>query len=114
MNVENQLKEIRKSMHQCYHNGQRKPNNQNQAECKVEDESKWPKNTTLIVGDSMISGIDQQRLLVKGRIIKVRSFPGAAINDMYHYIKPLLKKAPDNVILHDVPITHQIAHQELF
>ena len=101
INVENQLKEIRKSMHQRYHNGQRKPNNQNQAECKVEDESKWRKNTTLIVGDSMISGIDQQRLLVKGRIIKLRSFPGAAINDMQHYIKPLLKKAPDNVILRD-------------
>ena len=48
----------------------------------------------------MISGIDQQRLSVKGRIIKVRSFPGATINDMHDYVKPLLKKAPDNVILH--------------
>ena len=34
------------------------------------------------------------------RIIKVQSSPGATINDMYGYIKPLLKKAPDNVILH--------------
>ena len=100
VNVENQLKEIRKSMHLRYQNGQRKPNNQNQSECKVEDKSKWRKNTTLIVGDSMISGIDQQRLSVKGRIVKVRSFPGATINDMYDYIRPLLKKAPDNVILH--------------
>ena len=58
-------------MHQRYHNGQRKPNNQNQAKCKVEVESKWCKNTTLIVGDSMISVIDQQRLSVKKRIIKV-------------------------------------------
>ena len=100
INVENQLKEIRKSMHLRYQNSQRKPNNQNQSECKVEDKSKWRKNTTLIVGDSMISGIDQQRLSVKGRIVKVRSFPGATINDMYDYIRPLLKKAPDNVILH--------------
>ena len=100
INVENQLKEIRKSMHLRYQNSQRKPNNQNQSECKVEDKSKWRKNTTLIVGDSMISGIDQQRLLVKGRIVKVGSFPGATINDMYDYIRPLLKKAPDNVILH--------------
>ena len=69
-------------------------------ECKVEDKSKWHKNTALIVGDSMISGIDQQRLSIKGRIVKVRSFPGATMNDMYDYIKPLLKKAPDNVILH--------------
>ena len=69
-------------------------------ECKVEDKTKWHKNTALIVGDSMISGIDQQRLSIKGRIVKVRSFPGATMNDMYDYIKPLLKKAPDNVILH--------------
>ena len=48
----------------------------------------------------MISGIDQQRLSVKGRIIKVRSFPGSTINDKYDYIKPLFKKNPDSVILH--------------
>ena len=65
INIENQLKEIRKSQHQRYQNGQRKPNNQNRLECKVEDKSKWRKNTTLIVGDSMISGIDQQRLSIK-------------------------------------------------
>ena len=64
INIENQLKEIRKSQHQRHQNGQRKPNNQNQLECKVEDKSKWRKNTTLIVGDSMISGIDQ-RLSIK-------------------------------------------------
>ena len=74
INVKYQLKEIRKSMHLRYQNGQRKPNNQNQSECKVEDKSKWRKNTTLIVGDSMISGIDQQRLSVKGRIVKVQPF----------------------------------------
>ena len=100
INIESQLKEIRKSMHQRYQNGQRKPNNQNQSECKVEDERVWRKNTTLIVGDSIISGIDKQYLSVKGRINKVRSFPGATINDMYDCIKPLLKKATDNVILH--------------
>ena len=71
INVENQLKEIRKSIHLCYQNGQGKPNNQNQSEIKVEDKSTWRKNTTLIVGDTMISGMDQQRLSVKRRIVKV-------------------------------------------
>ena len=52
------------------------------------------------MGDSIISVINQQRLSVKRRIVKVRSFPGATINDMYDYIRPLLKKAPYNVILH--------------
>ena len=100
INVENELKKIRKSLHQQYQNGRQKLNNKNQSECKVEDKSKWRKNTKLIVGDSMIWVIDQQRLSVKGRIVKVQSFPGATINNMYDYIKLLLKKAPDNVILH--------------
>ena len=59
----------------------------------------WRTNTTLIVGDSIISGIDQQRLSVKVGIVKVRSFLGATISDMYDYIKPLLKKAPYIVTL---------------
>ena len=37
INVENQFKETRKSMHQRHHNSQRKPNNQNQVECKVKE-----------------------------------------------------------------------------
>ena len=47
------------------------------------------------MGDSMFSGIDQQSLSVKGIIVQVRYFPGATTNDMYDYIKPLLKKVPD-------------------
>ena len=31
---------------------------------------------------------------------KVRSFPGALIDDMYDYLEPLLKKKPKNIILH--------------
>ena len=85
---------MRKSLHQRYQNGQRKPNNQNQSKCKVEDKRKWRKNSMLIVGYSMISGIDQQFLSEKERIVKVRSFPGAAINDMYDYIKSLFRKSP--------------------
>ena len=85
---------MRKSLHQRYQNGQRKPNNQNQSKCKVEDKRKWRKNSILIVGYSMISGIDQQFLSEKERIVKVRSFPRAAINDMYDYIKSLFRKSP--------------------
>ena len=113
INVENQLKEIRKSMRQRYQIGQPKPNNQNQSECKVEDESKWRKNTTLFVGDSMISGIDQQRLSVKGRTMYDFS-RGKTVNDMYDYIKPLLKKPPIMSSYMLVPTMHQTAYQELF
>ena len=57
----------------------------------------WSKGTTLITGSSIISGIEENRL--KKYKAKVRSFPGAKINDMYDYLKPLLKKKPSNIIL---------------
>ena len=62
----------------------------------------------------MISGIDQQRLSIKGRIVKVRLFSGATINDMYDCINSLLTKAPKMLSYMLVPTWHQIVHQELF
>ena len=32
--------------------------------------------------------------------MKVRPFPGANVDDMFSYIKPLLRKRPDHIILH--------------
>ena len=32
--------------------------------------------------------------------IKINSFPGATTQDMHHYLKPLLARKPDHVILH--------------
>ena len=49
-NVENQLMEIRKSLHQRYHYGKRKPHNQNQPECKIEDKSNWCKKYNTYCG----------------------------------------------------------------
>ena len=48
----------------------------------------------------MFSGIGQRRVSKRDRKVKVKNFPGATIDDMYDYIKPLLKKCPDNIILH--------------
>ena len=61
--------------------------------------SQWRHGTTLIVGDSMLGGIVESRIGPR-RNIKVRSFPGATIADMHHYIKPLLLKSPSRIILH--------------
>ena len=57
----------------------------------------WPAGTTLIVGDSMLDGIEESRM---GPKRKVRSFPGATINDMFEYITPLLRKKPSRLIAH--------------
>ena len=58
----------------------------------------WPKGTTLITGSSILLGIQEGKL--KRYNAKVRAFSGATIDDMHDYLKPLLKKKPDNIILH--------------
>ena len=58
----------------------------------------WRRYTTLIIGDSILSGVDESKL--SRYFAKVRSFSGARIDDIYDYIKPLLAKKPTNVILH--------------
>ena len=60
----------------------------------------WPKNTCLIVGDSILNNIDETRLTNRNVVVKVRAFPGSSIEDMYSYIKPLLRKKPSHLILH--------------
>lgn len=59
----------------------------------------WPKGTCVIIGDSMLEGVDERKMSSK-RLIKVRKFPGATIDDMRHYLIPILEKKPDHIILH--------------
>ena len=60
----------------------------------------FPKGTYLIVGDSMLAGIDENELKTGKHNVKVRYFPGVCTDDMYHSMKPLLWKLPDYIILH--------------
>ena len=48
----------------------------------------------------MWAGIDKNRLKTGKHKVKVRYFPGARTDDMYDYMKPLLRKLPDYIILH--------------
>ena len=65
----------------------------------IENLHKWDRNTTLIDGDSMLSGPKEIRISKRDRKVEVENFLGATIDDMYDYIKPLLKKYPDKIIL---------------
>ena len=56
-------------------------------------------NTCVITGDSIINGVDERKIS-SSRKVKVRSFPGARIQDMYHYLMPIIEKEPDYIILH--------------
>ena len=58
----------------------------------------WPPNTTLIIGDSILWGVEEGRL--KKYNAKVRVNPGAQVDDLYDYMAPLLRRKPQNIILH--------------
>ena len=58
----------------------------------------WKKDTVLIVGDSMISNINENTLSRRYQT-KVRSFQRSKIKDLRDFIKPLLKKKPDKIVL---------------
>ena len=79
------------------------PNHHNEDKCEItvyqtelNEKACWKRGTTLIIGDSMIYGLDEARL----RNCKVRVYPGASIEDMYYNLVPLLRKKPTNIIFH--------------
>ena len=41
-----------------------------------------------------------EKSLSKKYPVKVRPFPGASADDMHHYLRSLLQKCPDTIILH--------------
>ena len=73
-----------------------KPNTQ---PLNMQDQVQLDNGTTLIVDDSMLAGIEEKRIS-GNRSVKVHIFSGASTHDMYDYLKPLLEKNPDNIILH--------------
>ena len=48
----------------------------------------------------MVNGIDEKRLSQKHGNVKVFHFSGARIEDLRHYIVPIIKNKPDYLILH--------------
>ena len=60
-------------------------------------DGEW-KNTILIAGDSLISDMDQ-RTPSRRCNMRVKSFPCATTDDMFDYLQPLLKKAPEKILL---------------
>ena len=63
-------------------------------------QGQYPSNTTVIVGDSIINGIREERLSGKYGVVKVRNFPGATIEDMQHNLVSILRRNRCRLILH--------------
>ena len=86
--IENQLTEFRKKQQEKF----TKIKKLHVSPKSNENLHKWDRNTTLIVGDSMLSGIEERRISKKDRKVKVKNFPGATINGMYDYPQAAIKK----------------------
>ena len=57
------------------------------------------KPVTIIAGDSIIQNIRGWSLSKTNKVV-VKPFPGATTEDMEDYIKPILTKDPENIIIH--------------
>ena len=60
--------------------------------------SEADKKLVYIAGDSIIQHIQGWNLSTSDRHVAVKSFSGARIEDMEDYIKPLLRKEPEEII----------------
>ena len=60
----------------------------------------WPKGTVCVAGDSILNRMDE-KLLSRKRIVNVTPFSEAVISNMYDLLKPVLKRNPDYIILHN-------------
>ena len=58
------------------------------------------KKLVFIAGDSIIEHVQGWDLSTNDRHVAVKSFSGAQIADMDDYLRPLLRKKPDEIILH--------------
>ena len=63
------------------------------------DPDEWRKDTTLVIGDSMLAGLREAKLS-RNKKIKVRFLPHAKTEDLQYHLIPYLKKKPDNIIIH--------------
>ena len=72
----------------------------NESLSKQKHQGLYPNETIVIVGDSIISVVIEERINKKDRPVKVRNFPGATVADMEHYLIPIIQKKFSNIILH--------------
>ena len=83
---------------QSRHNNKKRPNVKKNLD---DDKAKSTKGPVVILGDSMVKMLQPTKLTRSvGQRVRVKTFPGATIADMEHYVQPTLHKKPKLVVLH--------------
>lgn len=84
-------------------NGVHQDNNPDESIINRQNESfnnrRKDKKTVVVLGDSIVKYVQGRKLSTKVRTV-VKSFLGAKVDHMFHYVKPTLERQPDEVILH--------------
>ena len=66
----------------------------------TEESSEERKQSIVIAGDSIIKYVKGWELSDAKKRVTVKSFSGATVEDMDDFVKPLLRKQPDTIVLH--------------
>ena len=61
--------------------------------------TKSDKKVTVFAGDSIIKNLHGLQLSDMNNPVVVKSFAGAVIEDMEDYLKPVIRKEPESIIL---------------
>ena len=80
ISLSEQLKNVkRQKKEEFYQFKSKQPidNNMKESSSKLKRQGLYPSGTTVIVGDSIINGVIEERINKKDRPVKVRNFPGA-------------------------------------
>ena len=77
-----------------------KVKNKNSSKSESTTNTQQVNKNVIICGDSLLNGIESAGISdVQNKVI-VRAFPGASSLDMVDYVKPLVNKKPDIIIVH--------------
>ena len=103
VSLSEQLKNVKRQKQEEFYQFKSKQaidNNINESLSKQKHQGLYQSGTTVLVGDSIINGVIEERINKKDRPVKERNFPGATVPDMEHYLIPIIQKNPSNIILH--------------
>ena len=56
--------------------------------------------TAIIAGDSMVKHLNGYKMSTRNLKIQVSTFPGCSTLDMEDYLKPIIRKKPDKLVIH--------------
>ncbi|XP_048577070.1 uncharacterized protein LOC125559126 [Nematostella vectensis] len=80
--------------------GEGTPTSIGSGENQSEEMAMQRRQNVVIAGDSIINFVKGRELSDASKRVTVKSFSGATVEDMHDYVKPILKKNPDTLVLH--------------